>query len=205
MTVYQLRLESGKYYVGLTVDLPTRIAEHWLGQGAQWTRRYRPLEVLKTQPGDRSLEDALTVAMMVEHGLDNVRGGRWCSLELAVMPFPLAKALARLPRPPLPEPKGWESSMCLGELIVVRKTGDCFSAKVSGPLSLGRSIVRKGVSAGEARAKAEVWIQGEFARTNQSGGTLRETDDEIGLSSSFGGKGRVSPLPCEDVFEDAVL
>jgi predicted GIY-YIG superfamily endonuclease len=204
MTVYQLRLESGKYYVGLTEDLPTRIADHWLGQGAQWTRRYRPLEVLKTQPGDRALEDALTIAMMVEHGMENVRGGSWCSLELALMPFPLAKALARLPRPPLPKAKGWESSMYLGELIVIRKTGDGFSARVSGPLSMGRAISRRGFSAGEARAKAEAWIEGELARSN-IGGVYRERDDERGVSPSLGGEGRVPSLRGEDGPEDAVL
>jgi hypothetical protein len=168
MTVYILRLASQKYYVGLTVDLATRLAEHWMGKGSQWTRLYEPLEVLKTQPGNRSLEDALTIALMARFGMANVRGGRWCSIELLSMPLPLARALARQPRRPLPESRGWDSETLHGQLIVVRRVAGGFAARVTGPLvvAAGREEVnRRGLSVGEAKAKAVAWVEGAAARS----------------------------------------
>ena len=36
--VYTLRLEKGKYYVGYSGEIETRIASHFLGNGSLWTK-----------------------------------------------------------------------------------------------------------------------------------------------------------------------
>ena len=36
--VYVLRLGKGKYYVGYSGEIETRIASHFLGNGSLWTK-----------------------------------------------------------------------------------------------------------------------------------------------------------------------
>ena len=81
--VYTLELEGGRFYVGHSLDVETRIAAHFLGNGAgaKWTNLHRPLRVLSVVPGDTLLENLTTIALMVTHGHEFVRGGKWCSLE----------------------------------------------------------------------------------------------------------------------------
>lgn len=77
--VYWLGLENGKFYVGRTADLKRRIGEHFLGEGAKWTKINKPHEVLGyTKELNNLHEDYMTLLMMKKHGVDNVRGGRWC-------------------------------------------------------------------------------------------------------------------------------
>ncbi len=45
-TVYLLRCSNGAFYVGLTDDLPRRLAEHQSGEGARYTREHRPVVLL---------------------------------------------------------------------------------------------------------------------------------------------------------------
>ena len=40
---YMLRCSDGSYYVGSTLDLPIRLAQHESGDGAAYTRRRRPV------------------------------------------------------------------------------------------------------------------------------------------------------------------
>ncbi len=81
--VYTLKLEGGCFYVGHSKEVETRIAAHFLGNGAGavWTNLHRPRRVLSVIPGDALLENLTTIALMVEHGHEKVRGGKWCSLE----------------------------------------------------------------------------------------------------------------------------
>ena len=81
--VYTLELEDGYFYVGHTLDVETRIAGHFLGKGAgaKWTSLHPPLRVLSVVPGDTLLENLTTIALMVQHGHECVRGGKWCALE----------------------------------------------------------------------------------------------------------------------------
>ncbi len=44
--VYILRCADGSYYVGSTVDLERRLAQHVNGQGAAYTRRRRPVTLV---------------------------------------------------------------------------------------------------------------------------------------------------------------
>lgn len=44
--VYILRCADGTYYVGSTVDLERRLSQHSSGEGAAFTRRRRPVELV---------------------------------------------------------------------------------------------------------------------------------------------------------------
>lgn len=41
-----LRCSDGSYYVGSTVNMEMRLAQHQLGEGAAYTRRRRPVELV---------------------------------------------------------------------------------------------------------------------------------------------------------------
>lgn len=83
-TIYVLQCEKGRYYVGKT-DRPfiNRIAEHFASHGSEWTRKYKPLRIVKTftdaEEGD---EDKITKQYMSEYGIDRVRGGTYCMINL---------------------------------------------------------------------------------------------------------------------------
>jgi hypothetical protein len=81
--VYILSCENSKFYVGRTNDIGTRFLKHKLGQGAQWTRLHRPTSILDLVPDGPFQELVCTLQMMKTHGLDHVRGGPWCNLELS--------------------------------------------------------------------------------------------------------------------------
>ena len=65
--VYTLELEGGNFYVGHSLDVETRIAAHFLGNGAgaRWTNLHRPVRVLSVVPGDTLLENCTPIALIV--------------------------------------------------------------------------------------------------------------------------------------------
>ena len=91
--VYILRLEKGKYYVGYSREIETRIASHFLDNGSLWTKKHKPTEVISVRPGDVLLENVTTIAMMAKHGYQNVRGGKYCKMDMNAPPASLSKAL----------------------------------------------------------------------------------------------------------------
>ena len=64
--VYTLQLSQGRFYVGMTAQLSFRIAQHWSGQGAKFSQRFKPicvLSVIEAAPGcGRALEQATYAA-----------------------------------------------------------------------------------------------------------------------------------------------
>ena len=106
MSIYVLELEGDRYYVGYTDEMPRRIAEHFMGRGAHWSRTHPPVKVLEVVPGNKDLENATTIALMCKHGWRNVRGCTWCAVEMRSMPTPLARALAQRPLREIPEAAG---------------------------------------------------------------------------------------------------
>lgn len=77
--VYWLSLTNDKFYVGRTTDIKRRIGEHFLGEGSKWTKMNKPKEVIGyTKELNELHEDYMTLLMMKKHGIDNVRGGKWC-------------------------------------------------------------------------------------------------------------------------------
>ena len=78
--IYILELEGGKYYVGKSHNLESRLHSHFSGRGAAWTKLHKPIRVLETI--DTADEDACTIDMMYKHGIENVRGGSYSTLVL---------------------------------------------------------------------------------------------------------------------------
>ena len=84
--VYILKLEGGKWYVGYTERAIKRILQHAEKKGAKWTKKHKPIEPIPYQmsPPIYSLEDEdrITLSLMSEHGIQNVRGGKWCMVDM---------------------------------------------------------------------------------------------------------------------------
>jgi len=71
--VYVLKLEDDCYYVGITLNLNQRLAQHWTGSGAGWTKLHKPIEVLRVVY--QGHEQDITNDMIALYGRDKVRGG----------------------------------------------------------------------------------------------------------------------------------
>jgi predicted GIY-YIG superfamily endonuclease len=94
--LYVLRLEDGKYYVGITSKTPEiRMKEHIDGvRVAYWTAKHKQLEVIyqedlgiidKSRAEKR--ENKMVRALMKQRGLNNVRGGDLTSVDEYVKRF----------------------------------------------------------------------------------------------------------------------
>jgi len=81
--IYALKLEEGKYYVGRSYDPDERYMQHKRGEGAAWTKKYRPIKLLDTKvvTGEHD-ETNFTKDLMKKYGIDNVRGGAYVKVSL---------------------------------------------------------------------------------------------------------------------------
>jgi predicted GIY-YIG superfamily endonuclease len=82
--LYILKLEQGKYYVGVTSrSVSERVSEHQHGfMGAKWTKRYKPIKIIDkrdlgvtTYDRAEQYETRVTTRYMKKYGINNVRGG----------------------------------------------------------------------------------------------------------------------------------
>lgn len=82
-TLYVLKLEDDKYYIGKSNDVQKRFEQHKTGKGSSWTREYKPVKILETRPVT-SIHDEnnVTKDFMKKYGIDNVRGGSYCQIDL---------------------------------------------------------------------------------------------------------------------------
>ena len=82
-TIYILRLQGGRYYIGKSDDVPRRYQEHHEGTGSAWTKLYPPIALERTissaSPFD---EDKITKEYMARYGIAKVRGGAYVSVDL---------------------------------------------------------------------------------------------------------------------------
>ena len=84
VTIYVVRLEGGKYYIGKSNNIITRYHQHINGSGSSWTRKYKPVALEKTIENASSFEeDKVTKEYMSKYGIDNVRGGSYVEMELS--------------------------------------------------------------------------------------------------------------------------
>ncbi|WP_234086828.1 GIY-YIG nuclease family protein [Azonexus sp. R2A61] len=82
--LYVLALTDGCFYVGLTSDVANRMAQHFAGEGAEWTKLHAPVKVLHTigtgtkdGRAAEQMEDEVTITLMLRYGIDKVRGGHF--------------------------------------------------------------------------------------------------------------------------------
>ena len=84
--IYILKLEQGKYYVGKTNDIDNRLDKHYNNTGSYWTTKYKPIDppYAVYYNCDDFDEDKYTIQMMAKYGIDDVRGGSFTKIQLAV-------------------------------------------------------------------------------------------------------------------------
>ena len=81
-TIYVLKLEQGKIYVGRSNCPSDRIFNHFQEKGSECTKIYKPIGVVKKIKGDAFDEEKYTLIYMDKYGVDNVRGGSYCKVNL---------------------------------------------------------------------------------------------------------------------------
>tara|TARA_E500000318_G_scaffold111297_2_gene129353 strand:- start:354 stop:653 length:300 start_codon:yes stop_codon:yes gene_type:complete len=86
--IYVLKLEFEKYYIGITLNLNLRLAQHFAGEGSQWTKKFKPIDIIECFyiDCDEEKENKITIDYIKKYGFGNVRGGRYCKLEYKTEP-----------------------------------------------------------------------------------------------------------------------
>ncbi|MCY1564358.1 GIY-YIG nuclease family protein [Staphylococcus pettenkoferi] len=83
--LYILKLEYDYIYVGITSNPRKRIRKLFIGNGAQITQKFMPLEVLDIiecrpiRAEAEQIEDNVTEHLFNTYGKDNVFGGKYCN------------------------------------------------------------------------------------------------------------------------------
>lgn len=81
--LYVLKLQQGKWYIGKSANVERRFLQHKEGKGARWTQLHQPIEILyKRKLLDSSDETKTTEYYMKMYGVENVRGGTYCQVEM---------------------------------------------------------------------------------------------------------------------------
>lgn len=81
--IYILSLENNKYYIGKTNSTDVRINQHFNNKGSEWTKIYKPIKVVEIiKDSDDFDEDKYTLKYMSKYGIENVRGGSFCEVNL---------------------------------------------------------------------------------------------------------------------------
>ena len=88
MSIYVLRLERSKFWVGYTND-PVQRLKQFSGLN-EWILTYKPESIYKIIPARKYRLDTEVKEMMVEFGIENVRGGSWSE---SILPNTVIKTL----------------------------------------------------------------------------------------------------------------
>lgn len=83
-TLYVLKCEGGRFYVGLTSrPLNVRIQEHLDGRASHFTRTYKVIGIAEERANvEPFMEDVVVKQYMAMHGIDKVRGGSYSQIQL---------------------------------------------------------------------------------------------------------------------------
>lgn len=83
--VYVIECSQGKWYVGSSLDPQKRYECHLNGKGSAWTKKYHPVRLCEIINIEGNFtEDNVTKTYMQKYGIDNVRGGSYCSVNLSL-------------------------------------------------------------------------------------------------------------------------
>ena len=81
--LYILELEDDCWYVGTSTNFSRRFQQHIDGEGSAWTKFHKPIKIERTMECTSVfMEDNMTKTLMMEFGIDKVRGGSYCQVEL---------------------------------------------------------------------------------------------------------------------------
>jgi hypothetical protein len=81
--IYALELQNNKYYIGRTTNPLFRLNDHFKSNGSVWTKKHNPIKTLELiENCDNFDEDKYTLKYMEKYGINNVRGGTFCQLQL---------------------------------------------------------------------------------------------------------------------------
>lgn len=84
--IYILKLEQGKFYIGKSKNPEERYRHHCEGNGSEWTKLYKPIEIISVLPCEYLFdEDKYTLEYMLLYGIENVRGGNYSKITLEEM------------------------------------------------------------------------------------------------------------------------
>ena len=79
--IYKLKLENDKIYIGKTSDFDRRMQQHFTGNGAKVTKKFKPIDgdIVDSCPGffADKLEQKHTNKNINKYGYENVRGGKY--------------------------------------------------------------------------------------------------------------------------------
>ena len=83
--IYVIKLKNNKYYVGKSTNPSTRLEDHFSEFGSAWTKKYKPITIHEIRPDcDDGDEDKITLEYMKKYGIDNVRGGPRCKIDMDI-------------------------------------------------------------------------------------------------------------------------
>lgn len=84
LTLYVLSLEYDKYYIGITTDIVRRFQQHCSGEGAEYTKKYKPISIVELQYKTEDFQENTVVkTYMLKYGINNVRGGSYSQLQFS--------------------------------------------------------------------------------------------------------------------------
>ena len=82
-SLYVLKLEKGKWYIGKSADIMKRYQQHLSGSGSAWTSKYPPTTLVESRPITSTHdENNVTKDYMKKYGVENVRGGSYSQVVL---------------------------------------------------------------------------------------------------------------------------
>lgn len=88
--LYVLECAKDKFYIGVSKNPRRRFEQHKEGNGAEFTKKYKPIKIYKTRPlGKMSYEEAVqyenlcTLVWKNKLGSDKVSGGDYCHKKIS--------------------------------------------------------------------------------------------------------------------------
>jgi predicted GIY-YIG superfamily endonuclease len=82
-SIYVLKCENNKYYIGKTKDIESRYNDHCNGNGSEFTKKYKPIKIIDIiKNADEFEEDKQVKKYMSKYGIENVRGGSYSTIKL---------------------------------------------------------------------------------------------------------------------------